>query len=112
MNCVVVKAGESIVSTAPGDKTRVHHHGDCETSIYIVSGAASYTFGPTGLEHAFDAAAGDFVYIPAGTPHKPWNLSETDPIVMVVARTDANEQESLVLLPHLDELPHVLEATP
>jgi uncharacterized RmlC-like cupin family protein len=31
---------------------------------------------------------------------------------MVVARTDANEQESLVLLPHLDELPHVVEAAP
>src|SRR5262245_63127092 len=30
----------SIVSTAPGDKTRIHHHGDCETSIYILSGAA------------------------------------------------------------------------
>ena len=42
----------SIVSTAPGDRTRIHHHGDCETSIYIVSGSASYTFGPTGLEHA------------------------------------------------------------
>src|SRR5262245_22362211 len=51
----------SIVSTAPGDKTRLHHHGDCETSIYILAGAAHYTFGPTGLEHAFDAAAGDFV---------------------------------------------------
>ena len=41
----------SIVSTAPGDKTRIHHHGDCETSIYIVSGGARYTWGPTGLEH-------------------------------------------------------------
>jgi uncharacterized RmlC-like cupin family protein len=56
----------SIVSTAPGDKTRIHHHGECETSIYILSGAARYTFGPTGLEHAFEAAPGDFVYIPAG----------------------------------------------
>ena len=36
----------SIVSTAPGDRTRVHHHGACETSIYILSGAASYTLRP------------------------------------------------------------------
>ena len=40
----------SIVSTAPGDRTRIHHHGACETSIYILSGVASYTWGPTGLE--------------------------------------------------------------
>jgi hypothetical protein len=30
----------SIVSTAPGRQTRIHHHGDCETSIYILSGVA------------------------------------------------------------------------
>ena len=64
------------------------------------------------LEHRLEAHPGDFVYIPASMPHKPWNLSETEPIVMVVARTDANEQESLVLLPELDELPHVQAATP
>ena len=45
----------SIVSTAPGDKTRIHHHGDCETSIYILSGTARYTWGPTGLEHEMTA---------------------------------------------------------
>ena len=66
----------SIVSTAPGDRTRVHHHGDCETSIYILSGAASYTYGPTGVEHAFEAAAGDFVYIPAGEIHVEANASD------------------------------------
>ena len=47
----------SIVSTAPGDKTRIHHHGECETSIYIVSGRARYTFGPTGLEDLFGGGA-------------------------------------------------------
>ena len=36
----------SIVSTAPGDKTRIHHHGDCETSIYIVSGTGPLHVGP------------------------------------------------------------------
>ena len=36
----------SIVSTAPGDRTRIHHHGECETSIYILSGAAQLHVGP------------------------------------------------------------------
>jgi uncharacterized RmlC-like cupin family protein len=76
----------AIVSTAPGDKTRIHHHGDCETSIYILSGSASYTFGPTGLEHGFDAVAGDFVYIPAGEIHVEANSSTTEPLVVLLPR--------------------------
>jgi uncharacterized RmlC-like cupin family protein len=76
----------SIVSTAPGVKTRVHHHGDCETSIYVLSGAARYTFGPTGVEHAFDAAEGDFVYIPAGEIHVEANASDAEPLVVVLTR--------------------------
>jgi uncharacterized RmlC-like cupin family protein len=76
----------SIVSTAPGDKTRVHHHGDCETSIYIVSGSGRYTWGPSGLEHEMTASAGDFVYIPAGEIHVEENASTADPLVVVLTR--------------------------
>ena len=76
----------SIVSTAPGDKTRIHHHGQCETSIYILSGSARYTFGPTGLEESFDAEAGDFVYIPAGEVHVEENASTTEALVVVLTR--------------------------
>jgi len=76
----------SMVSTAPGDKTRVHHHGDCETSIYIVAGAARYTWGPTGVEHHMSATAGDFVYIPAGEVHVEENASDVEPLVVVLTR--------------------------
>lgn len=76
----------AVVSTAPGDRTRIHHHGECETSIYIVSGRASYTFGPTGVEHGFDAEAGDFVYIAAGEIHVEANASDTEPLVVVITR--------------------------
>jgi len=76
----------SIVSTAPGDRTRIHHHGDCETSIYIVSGGARYTWGPTGLEHEMSAEAGDFVYIPAGEIHVEENASASEPLVVVLTR--------------------------
>ena len=81
-----VRLYSSIVSTAPGDKTRIHHHGECETSIYILSGRAHYTYGPTGLEHAFDAEAGDFIYIPAGEIHVEENASATEPLVVVLTR--------------------------
>ena len=76
----------SIVTTAPGGKTRIHHHGDCETSIYIVSGSARYTWGPTGLEHEMLAGAGDFVYIPAGEIHVEENASAAETLVVVLSR--------------------------
>lgn len=76
----------SIVTTAPGAKTRIHHHGECETSIWIASGRARYTFGPTGLEETFDAGPGDFVYIPAGQIHVEENASDTEELVVVITR--------------------------
>jgi len=47
---------------------------------------------------------GDFVYIPADMPHLPYNPSQTEPVVAVIARTDPNEQESVILLPELEPL--------
>jgi uncharacterized RmlC-like cupin family protein len=76
----------SIVSTAPGERTRIHHHGDCESSIYILSGAARYTWGPGGLEEAMDAAAGDFIYIPAGEIHVEANASPDEPLIVLLTR--------------------------
>jgi uncharacterized RmlC-like cupin family protein len=76
----------SIVTTAPGKKTRIHHHGPCETSIYILSGVARYTWGPSGREHAMSAGTGDFIFIPAGEVHVEENASATDPLVVVLSR--------------------------
>ena len=40
----------------PGDKTRIHHHGDCETSIYILVRRRPATRGARrGLEHEMTA---------------------------------------------------------
>jgi len=76
----------SVVTTAPGARTRIHHHGECETSIWIASGRARYTFGPTGLEETMEAAAGDFVYIPAGEVHVEENASDSEPLIVVITR--------------------------
>ena len=46
------------------------------------------------------------IYIPAGVPHLPINASAHEPATCIVARTDPNEQESVVLLPHLEALRH------
>ncbi|MEX2394866.1 MAG: cupin domain-containing protein [Actinomycetota bacterium] len=76
----------SIVRTPPGGTTRVHHHGDCETSIYILSGRARFTWGPAGTEHELIADPGDFVYIPAGEIHVESNVSLTEPLEVLVTR--------------------------
>ena len=76
----------SVVTTEPGARTRVHHHGPCETSIYILAGLARFTFGPTGIESTLAAAAGDFVYIPAGEIHVEENGSSIDRLVVILTR--------------------------
>ena len=76
----------SVLRTPPGGRTRVHHHGDCETSIDSVSGRAPFTWGPPGTEHELYADPGDFVYIPAGEIHVESNVSLTDALEVVVTR--------------------------
>jgi uncharacterized RmlC-like cupin family protein len=48
--------------------------------------------------------AGDYLYIPAGMPHLPYNPSSTEACTAVIARTDPNEQEGVLLRPELDGL--------
>jgi uncharacterized RmlC-like cupin family protein len=45
-------------------------------------------------------------------PHLPYNLSDTESCVAVIARTDPNEQESVVLLPELENRPDRLAHDP
>ena len=48
--------------------------------------------------------AGELFYIPARIPHLPANLSDSALARAIIARTDPNEQESVILLPELDAL--------
>lgn len=99
-----------LITIPPGGRARAHMHEAHESVVYILEGAVVTWFGEGLAEHAINLK-GDFVYIPAGVPHLPVNMSSTEPAVALIARTDPNEQESVVLLPELDDLPH-LEATP
>lgn len=94
-----------LVIIPPGGRARAHLHEAHESVVYVLEGAVVTWFGEWLAEHVVNRA-GDFVYIPAGVPHLPVNLSRTEPARALVARTDPNEQESVVLLPHLDELEH------
>jgi uncharacterized RmlC-like cupin family protein len=76
----------SIVTTPPGGGTLVHHHGDCETCVYVLLGRARFTFGPTGVERELFADEGDFVFIPAGEIHAESNVSLTGPLTVIITR--------------------------
>ena len=75
----------AIVTTAPGARSDVHHHRECETAIYILSGRARFRYGD-GLAESVEAGAGDFVYIPDHAVHTEDNLSDTEQLVVLIAR--------------------------
>lgn len=91
-----------LLTIPPGGRAKAHLHASHETAIYAISGEAHTWYGER-LEHHVVLKAGEMFYIPAGVPHLPANLSSA-PAVAVIARTDPNEQESVVLRPDLDGL--------
>jgi uncharacterized RmlC-like cupin family protein len=85
-----------LLEMPPGASAVPHYHEAHETAILVLEGSAEMRHGPN-LEHVMRTEAGDFVYIPAGVPHQPYNPTDTL-VRAVIARTDPNEQESVVLL--------------
>ena len=49
--------------------------------------------------HTIENAAGDFIFIEPGVPHEVYNLSDTEPVVAVVARSDADEWDRIIPYP-------------
>ena len=92
-----------LLTIPPGGRAKAHKHAAHETAIYVLSGAGGMYYGER-LDQHLVARSGEFMYIPANVPHQPYNMSATEPCIAVVARTDPNEQESVVLLPELDAL--------
>lgn len=91
-----------LLTIPPGGRAKAHMHENHETAIYVLEGEAIALYGDRLQYHAI-TKAGDLFYIPAGVPHLPINISNK-PISAVIARTDPNEQESVVLLPELEAL--------
>jgi uncharacterized RmlC-like cupin family protein len=91
-----------LVMIPPGTRGMPHFHDGHESAIYTVSGETEVWHGD-GLLKRTVVHAGDFMYVPPGTPHLPVNRSDVMTIA-VVARTDPQEQESVVVV----ELPRHL----
>lgn len=120
-DCVVIRSGNSdsapeisadtagsrtlrlgLVMIPPGSRGMPHFHADHESAVYTVSGETEIWHGD-GLLHRTVMRAGDFMYVPPGTPHLAVNRSGVMTIA-VSASTDPEERESVVVV----ELPRHL----
>ena len=86
----------------PGASAKAHRHIGSESAIYIIQGTVLTRYGEK-LQYSIVNHAGDFLYIPAGLPHQPTNLSTSETAVAIVSRNDPNEQEHVELI---DSVPH------
>ena len=60
-----------------------HHHGDYDTSIYVVSGSLRMESGPGGSQ-VVDAEPGDFLHVPKGAIHREGNPGSEESHLVVV----------------------------
>ncbi len=87
---------------APHIASADHHHGECETAIYVVAGHPVFVFADPDAERPtevrIETAPGDYVFVPPYVPHREENPDAEEAIV-VIARSS---QEGVVVnLPSL-----------
>jgi uncharacterized RmlC-like cupin family protein len=78
----------------PGGAAEPHSHRGFETAVFMLKGGVRVRYGP-GLARTLILEQGNFLFIPPDVPHQPVNLSDEEPAMALVARNDANEQESI-----------------
>ncbi len=88
----------NVATIPPGGVAYAHIHVDFEVMLYILEGRVRHEYGPD-LSSRVENAAGDFIFIEPGVPHEVCNMSDTEPVVAVVARSDAGEWEHIVDYP-------------
>lgn len=71
------------VTTAAGAVSGWHHHGDHESTIYVVTGRLHMEYGPAGRD-AFEAVAGDIVHVPPYAVHRESNPDAEESFIVVV----------------------------
>jgi uncharacterized RmlC-like cupin family protein len=94
-NVPASKLSMNVATIPPGGVAYAHIHVGFEVMLYILAGRVRHEYGD-GLAEAVENEAGDFIYIEPGVPHEVFNLSETEPVVAVVARSDASEWENII----------------
>jgi uncharacterized RmlC-like cupin family protein len=92
------KLSMNVATVPPGAVAYAHIHVDFEVMLFILQGEVRHEYGEN-LEQSMDNSAGDFIFIQSGVPHEVLNLSDTEPVIAVVARSDATEWENIIDYP-------------
>ena len=71
------------VETAPGVASGWHHHGDHDSTLYVVAGTLRMQSGPGGTV-VDDADPGDFLHIPPYAVHRESNPGEVTSRAVIV----------------------------
>jgi uncharacterized RmlC-like cupin family protein len=82
------KVWMGLVVFGPSMRSAAHHHGEAETAVYVISGRLRIHFGE-GYTQSVEASPGDYLYIPAFTPHIEEN-TETEPVKVIASRSPDN----------------------
>ena len=85
----------NVATIPPGGVALAHIHVGFEVMLYILEGRVRHEYGD-GLRQSVENSAGDFIFIEPGIPHEVFNVSDTDPVVAVVARSDPSEWQNIV----------------
>ena len=72
-----------LARTEANSSTAWHHHGDYETSIYVVAGRLRMESGPGGSD-VIEASPGDFLHVPRGAIHRESNPGDGESSIVVV----------------------------
>ena len=85
----------NVATIPPGGVASAHIHVGFEVMLYILEGRVRHEYGE-GLRHSVENCAGDFIFIEPGVPHEVFNISDSDPVVAVVARSDPTEWQNII----------------
>ena len=72
-----------VARTEAGMASGWHHHGDFDSTIYVLSGALRMEFGQGGAE-VLEAGPGDFLHVAPGAVHRESNPSDEECRIVVV----------------------------
>ncbi|MBZ0282297.1 MAG: cupin domain-containing protein [Anaerolineae bacterium] len=85
----------NVAMIPPGAVAKAHIHVDFEVMLYILQGRVRHEYGP-GLRTIVENEAGDFIFIEPGVPHEVFNISDTEPVIAIVARSSAEEWDKII----------------
>jgi uncharacterized RmlC-like cupin family protein len=85
----------NVATIPPGGVAYAHIHVDFEVMLYILKGRVRHEYGPA-CRKVVENEAGDFIFIEPGVPHEVFNMSDTEEVVAVVSRSNADEWDNIV----------------